>query len=106
MYSSVVGHTTNKICSLSDRNQFVRIHGDKSDTSFIKLGGPHGSILGPTLFTLYVNDSPDFITAGELYMLADNTDISAVSNNTDAMNKTMQVYSRPSLNLVLCMLTD
>ena len=38
-----------------------------------KIGGPHGSILGPTLFTLYVNDSPDFITAGELYMLADNT---------------------------------
>ena len=91
MYSSVVGHTTNIICSLSDRNQFVRIHGDKSDTSSIKLGGPHGSTLGPTLFTL-VNDSPDFITAGELYMLADNAAIFAVNNNTDAMNKTMQVY--------------
>ena len=49
--------------------------------------------LGPTLFTLYVNDSPDFITARELYMLADNTAaIFAVTNNTDAMNKTMQVY--------------
>ena len=65
----------NKICSLLGRNQFVRIRGDRSDTSFIKLGGPHGSILGPTLFTLNVNDSLDFITAGELYTLADNTDI-------------------------------
>ena len=105
MYSSVVGHTTNKICSLSDRNQFVRIHGDKSDTSSIKLGGPHRSILGPTLCTLYVNDSPDFITAAELHVLADNTAIFAVCNNTDAMNKTMQVYARSSLNLVQCMLT-
>ena len=39
-------------------------------------------------------------------MLADNTAIFAVSNNTDAMNKTIQVYSRPSLNLVQSILTD
>mgnify|MGYP007058648598 CR=1 FL=1 len=37
MYSSVVGHTTDKICSMSDRNQFIQIYGDKSDTSSIKL---------------------------------------------------------------------
>ena len=102
MYSSVAGHTTNKICSFTDRNQFVQVHGDKSDTSSIKLGVPHGAILGPTLLALYVNNFPDFITVGELYMFSGNTTIFTVTNNVDAIIKTMQVYSRRSFNLVQC----
>lgn len=91
-----------KIRSTSDRNHFVQIHGDKSDTSSIKLGVPHGSILKPTLFSLYGNDFPDFITARELYMFAENTTIFTVGDNIDAIIKTMEVYSRPSFNHVQC----
>ena len=50
----------------SDRKQFVQIHGDKSHTCSIMSGVPQGSILVPTLLSLYVNDFPDFITPGEL----------------------------------------
>lgn len=100
MYLSVVGHTMNKIRTTSDRNQFFQIHVENSGTSSIKLEVPQGLSLAPTLFAPYVNDFPYFITAGELYMFADNTTIFTVGDIIDAIIKTIQVYSRPSL--ILC----
>ena len=41
-----------------------------------------------------------FITAGERFMFADNTTIFTVGGNIDAIIKTMQVYFRPSFNLL------
>lgn len=88
---------------MSNRNQFVQIHGEKSDTSSIKFGVPQGSILGPKLFSLYVNDFPDFITSGELYMFADDTTIFIVGDNIDTMhNQGHASHSRPSSYLVQC----
>ena len=63
---------------------------------------PQALILEPTLFALYVIDFPDFITLGELFMFADNTTIFTVGDNIDAIIKTMQVYVRPSFNLLQC----
>lgn len=75
---------------LSNRNQFVQVNEVKSDTSFIKFGVPQGSILGPKLFSLYVNDLPESITSGELDMFADDTTIFTVSDNIDIIFKAMQ----------------
>ena len=44
------------------------------------------------LFALYVNNFPDVITAGELYMFPGNSTIFTVGSNIDAIIKTMQVY--------------
>ena len=41
---------------LSNRTQYVVFDGEKSDTNSIKCGVPQGSILGPLLFILSVND--------------------------------------------------
>ena len=76
---------------LSNRNQFVQVNEVKSDTSSIKFGVPQGSILGPKLFSLYVNDFPESITSGELYMFADDTTIFTVGDNIDIIIKAMQV---------------
>ena len=43
---------------LSDRRQCVNIAGTLSDTEVLKSGVPQGSILGPVLFLLSINDLP------------------------------------------------
>ena len=41
---------------LCNRNQFVVIDGIQSESKLLKCGVPQGSILGPLLFLLYIND--------------------------------------------------
>ena len=60
---------------LSDRSQFVQYQNSKSGTKPITHGVPQGSILGPLLFILYIND---FSNASELLfsiLFADNTSV-------------------------------
>ena len=57
---------------LADRKQRVSIRGSLSDWVNITSGVPQGSVLGPILFIIFVNDMPDVIDS-MLLMFADDT---------------------------------
>ena len=57
---------------LTDRQQRVRVHGSESSWETVKSGIPQGTVLGPTLFLLYINDLPQSLL-NECALFADDT---------------------------------
>ena len=58
---------------LQDRSQVVGVNGSLSDPLSVTTGVPQGSILGPLLFILYMNDLPGCLTKCDSNMYADDT---------------------------------
>ena len=56
---------------LTDRSQKVVIEGKSSDSANITSGIPQGSVLGPILFLIFINDLPDVILSF-IKLFADN----------------------------------
>ena len=65
---------------LKGRQQFVSINGISSTKSNITHGFPQGSVLGPLIFLLYINDLP-IATNFSASLFADDTTLSKSSNN-------------------------
>jgi hypothetical protein len=59
---------------LSNTRQQVVITGETSDTKYINAGDPQGSILGPMLFLIYINDIVNNIS-GNVKLFADDTSL-------------------------------
>ena len=59
---------------LSDRQQLVDVSGTHSGTAPISCGVPQGSILGPLLFLIYVNDM-SAVVKNKLLLYADDSGI-------------------------------
>ena len=82
------------MCDLSNRRQFTEVKNCRSATDHVHYGVPQGSLLGTRLYTIYVNDLPDYIDSGDLYMYVDDTTVYCVGQNVDqlitALNETMK----------------
>ena len=60
---------------LNDRKQYVTINGYNSDFASIECGIPQGSILGPLLFLIYINDLHSSIKFCKTHHFADDTNL-------------------------------
>ena len=60
---------------LSNRKQFVSVNDTNSSTLDITYGVPQGSILGPLLFVIYINDIPEIASYAKFIMYADDANI-------------------------------
>ena len=89
------GNANNLIKSyLSNRTQFTEIHGEKSDPLTIIYGVPQGSVLGPLLFLLYINDISNCSDLGLFILFADDTNIFVEGDSPeDAYQKGNKVLS-------------
>ena len=76
---------------LSNRKQYVQIDQSKSNTLPIACGVPQGSVLGPLLFLIFINDLPKCCPEGKTRLFADDTTIFFHSNNIDNIISTTKV---------------
>ena len=67
---------------LTDRRQRVVIPGAESAWKFIRAGVPQGSILGPLLFLLFINDIVTDI-GSNIRLFADDTSLFIIVENPD-----------------------
>ena len=74
---------------LSNRKQYCQVNDHLSNPLEMICGIPQGSILGPLLFLIYVNDLPNCLKYTKCNMLADNTQIDASSNNIELIANTL-----------------
>jgi len=65
---------------LDNRQQFVEIEGKKSEQNRIITGVPQGSILGPLLFIIYMNDINNASNIFNAILFADDTSLQSTLN--------------------------
>lgn len=75
---------------LTGRPQRVVINGTFSNWTDVGSGVPQGSLLGPILFLLFINDMPNVINSATLAMLADDSKCYRIINNDADFSKLQQ----------------
>ena len=65
---------------LKDRRQHVKLGDKQSSVAIVRHGIPQGSILGPLLFIVFINDLPLYVTSSRIDLYADDTTLTSSTN--------------------------
>ena len=94
---------------LDNRKQCVYINGEASQLKDVTCGLPQGSVLGPLLFLIYINDLPNISKVLQFFLCADDTNIYYEAESPDKLEQvinkelkkldTWLVVNRLSLNI-------
>ena len=68
---------------LAGRSHYTEVNGPISSGQTVKYGVPQGSLLGPCLFKMYVNDLPSCTKEGNLQMFANDTTAYVIGENIE-----------------------
>ena len=71
---------------LSNRKQLVNLNGVKSNYEKVSCGVPQGSILGPLLFLIYINDMHIAVKSSIVHHFADDTNLLFSSKNPQKLS--------------------
>ena len=72
---------------LSNRDQYTKIGNTKSKIESIKCGVPQGSVLGPLLFVIYINDLNNAVQFTKVTHFADDTNLTIHNYSLKKINK-------------------
>lgn len=75
---------------LSHRQIFVSLDGIKSAEYEMNMGVPQGSVLGPLIFLLFINDLPSSLGTGFLSMFADDAAVAVSARTPGELEELLQ----------------
>ena len=90
---------------LRGRKQRIKVGNTRSEWAELLKGVPQGSILGPLIFNIFLNDIFYFVSNGDLYNYADDNCISVCHTAISVLSSgLMRMKHRPWLNGLLTIL--
>ena len=94
---------------LSQRTQSVVLEGEKSDTIPVTSGVPQGTVRGPILFLVYINDFNEYLKHSTLRLFADDSiiykQINYISDARD-LQEDLDAAARWEQDLLMCFHPD
>ena len=85
---------------LSNRKQYVSINGAESTSLILEHGVPQGSILGPLLFIIYINDIPEISASAKFILYADDANIIITTDTVEQASEQIEILTKNLVNWV------